>query len=96
MADLVNDLGERCRPRSIIVALWKRLRDEGRPASDPEGLALSVASDGADARVIVELDIDPVEHGALAEAARRRPPRLARLQRATTAAAGRERLDAMA
>ena len=59
MADLRNDLGQRGRPGSIeeaaqacnlvVVGFWKRLRDEGRPASDPQRLALRVASDDADA-----------------------------------------------
>lgn len=71
------------------------------PASDPQRLALPVASDDADGKAILagvidELGFDPVDNGALAEAGRRQQPGSPVYNVPLTAGGVRERLGAMA
>jgi 8-hydroxy-5-deazaflavin:NADPH oxidoreductase len=55
---------------------WMRLRDDGRPAGDPERLAIPLSSDDEEAKqtvagLIDQLGFDPVDAGTLAEGGRK-------------------------
>jgi predicted dinucleotide-binding enzyme len=55
---------------------WMRLRDDGRPAGDPERLAIPLSGDDAEAKrtvagLIDQLGFDPVDAGTLAEGGRK-------------------------
>ena len=55
---------------------WVRLRDDGRPAGDPERLGIPFSGDDAEAKRVVaelidELGFDPVDAGSLAEGGRK-------------------------
>jgi predicted dinucleotide-binding enzyme len=65
--------------KAFNTMFWERLRDEGRPAGDPDRLVMPIASDDEDAKAIVsgvidELGFDPVDTGALATGGRRQQP----------------------
>ena len=58
---------------------WQPLRDEGRPAGNPQRLAMPIASDDEEAKAVVsrlidELGFDAVDTGTLAEGGRRQQP----------------------
>jgi predicted dinucleotide-binding enzyme len=58
---------------------WTNLRDRGRPAGDPERVALPLAGDDAEAKKVVaalidELGFDPVDAGDLDSTASRMEP----------------------
>jgi 8-hydroxy-5-deazaflavin:NADPH oxidoreductase len=55
---------------------WTRLRDEGRPAGDPDRLGIPLSGDDEQAKRIVaelieQVGFDPVDAGTLAEGGRR-------------------------
>jgi hypothetical protein len=55
---------------------WMRLRDDGRPAGDPERLAVPLSGDDEEAKrtvagLIDQLGFDPVDAGTLAEGGRK-------------------------
>jgi 8-hydroxy-5-deazaflavin:NADPH oxidoreductase len=55
---------------------WMRLRDDGRPAADPERLAIPLSGDDEEAKrtvaeLIDQLGFDPVDAGTLAEGGRK-------------------------
>jgi predicted dinucleotide-binding enzyme len=55
---------------------WMRLRDDGRPAGDPERLGIPVSGDDAEAKrtvteLIDQIGFDPVDAGTLAEGGRK-------------------------
>jgi 8-hydroxy-5-deazaflavin:NADPH oxidoreductase len=54
---------------------WMRLRDDGRPAGDPERLGIPISGDDEDAKrtvaeLIDQIGFDPVDAGTLAEGGR--------------------------
>ena len=58
---------------------WDRLRDEGRPAGDPERLGIPISGDDAVAKRIVaqlieQIGFDPVDAGTLATGGRKHQP----------------------
>jgi predicted dinucleotide-binding enzyme len=60
------------------TVLWTRLRDAGRPAGDPERLAVFVAGDDPDARQVAaglasDAGFDAIDAGALREGRRLEP-----------------------
>ncbi|HEX3267822.1 MAG TPA: NAD(P)-binding domain-containing protein [Gaiellaceae bacterium] len=55
---------------------WKRLRDNGRPAGDPERLGIPISGDDDEAKQTVaalvdQIGFDPVDAGTLAEGGRK-------------------------
>jgi predicted dinucleotide-binding enzyme len=55
---------------------WMRLRDDGRPAGDPERLGIPISGDDEDAKrtvaeLIDQIGFDPVDAGTLAEGGRK-------------------------
>jgi 8-hydroxy-5-deazaflavin:NADPH oxidoreductase len=55
---------------------WMRLRDDGRPAGDPERLGIPISGDDAEAKrtvseLIDQIGFDPVDAGTLAEGGRK-------------------------
>jgi predicted dinucleotide-binding enzyme len=55
---------------------WKRLRDNGRPAGDPERLGIPISGDDDEAKqtvaaLIDQIGFDPVDAGTLAEGGRK-------------------------
>lgn len=65
--------------KAFNTMTWQRLRDEGRPAGDPQRLAMPIASDDEEAKAVVsqlidELGFDAVDTGTLAEGGRRQQP----------------------
>jgi 8-hydroxy-5-deazaflavin:NADPH oxidoreductase len=55
---------------------WRRLRDDGRPAGDPERLGIPISGDDAEAKrtvseLIDQIGFDPVDAGTLAEGGRK-------------------------
>lgn len=57
---------------------WKRIREDHRPAGDPDRLAVPVAGDDQDAKRVVfglvdQIGFDPVDAGTLAESRRQEP-----------------------
>jgi predicted dinucleotide-binding enzyme len=55
---------------------WTRLRDDGRPAGDPERIGIPISGDDAEAKrtvaeLIDEIGFDPVDAGTLAEGGRK-------------------------
>jgi len=57
---------------------WEHLRDAGRPAGDPQRLAIPIASDDMAAKQLVagladDLGFDPVDNGALADGRNQQP-----------------------
>jgi hypothetical protein len=55
---------------------WTHLRDDGRPAGDPERLGIPISGDDANAKrtvaeLIDEIGFDPVDAGTLAEGGRK-------------------------
>jgi predicted dinucleotide-binding enzyme len=64
--------------KAFNTMYWERLRDEGRPAGDPDRLAMPIASDDQEAKAVVarlidELGFDPVDTGTLADGRRQEP-----------------------
>lgn len=58
---------------------WMRLRDDGRPAGDPERLGIPISGDDAEAKrtvaaLIDQIGFDPVDAGTLAEGGRKHQP----------------------
>jgi EmrB/QacA subfamily drug resistance transporter len=58
---------------------WDRLRDDGRPAGDPERLGIPISGDDEDAKRIVaeligQIGFDPVDAGTLADGGRKHQP----------------------
>jgi 8-hydroxy-5-deazaflavin:NADPH oxidoreductase len=73
-------LQEHLRGARVVQAFnainWIRLRDDGRPAGDPERLGVSISGDDAEAtRTVAELidqiGFDPVDAGTLSEGGRK-------------------------
>jgi predicted dinucleotide-binding enzyme len=83
--------------KAFNTMVWRRLRDEGRPAGDPDRLAMPVASDDEEAKAVVshlidELGFDPVDTGTLADGGRRQQPGTPVYDQPITAAEARRRL----
>jgi 8-hydroxy-5-deazaflavin:NADPH oxidoreductase len=58
---------------------WMRLRDDGRPAGDPERLGIPISGDDEEAKrtvagLIDQIGFDPVDAGTLAEGGRKHQP----------------------
>lgn len=65
--------------KAFNAILWSRLRDDGRPAGDPERLGIPISGDGEEPKRIVatlidEIGFDPVDAGTLAEGGRKHQP----------------------
>jgi predicted dinucleotide-binding enzyme len=65
--------------KAFNAILWSRLRDDARPAGDPERLGIPISGDDEQAkqtvaRLIDEIGFDPVDAGTLAEGGRRHQP----------------------
>lgn len=81
-----------------VNTIWsERLAREGRPAGDPERLAIPVAGDDAEAKQIViglldDMGFDGVDNGHLEEGGRRQQPGTAVYNEPLTASEVRERL----
>jgi 8-hydroxy-5-deazaflavin:NADPH oxidoreductase len=65
--------------KAFNAILWSNLRDEGRPAGDPDRLGIPISGDDEEAKRIVaelidEIGFDPVDAGSLAEGGRRHQP----------------------
>jgi 8-hydroxy-5-deazaflavin:NADPH oxidoreductase len=71
-------------PRARVVKAfnairWDHLRDEGRPAGDPERVGIPISGDDAWAKQIVadlieQIGFDPVDAGTLAAGGRKHQP----------------------
>jgi predicted dinucleotide-binding enzyme len=64
--------------KAFNTIFWEHIRDRGRPAGDPERLAIPIAGDDAEAketvsRLIDEMGFDPVDAGSLADSWRQEP-----------------------
>jgi len=62
--------------KAFNAILWSRLRDEARPAGDPERLGVPISGDDEQAKetvaqLIDEIGFDPVDAGTLAEGGRK-------------------------
>ena len=65
--------------KAFNAILWSRLRDDGRPAGDPERLGIPISGDDEEAKQTVahlvdEIGFDPVDAGTLAEGGRKHQP----------------------
>ena len=65
--------------KAFNAILWSRLRDDGRPAGDPERLGIPISGDDEEPKRIVaalihEIGFDPVDTGTLAEGGRKHQP----------------------
>jgi hypothetical protein len=65
--------------KAFNAMYWERLRDEAKPAGDPERIGILIASDDADAKLTVaelidEIGFDAVDTGSLGEGGRRFQP----------------------
>ena len=65
--------------KAFNAILWTRLRDDGRPAGDPERLGIPISGDDEEAKETVahlvdEIGFDPVDAGTLAEGGRKHQP----------------------
>jgi 8-hydroxy-5-deazaflavin:NADPH oxidoreductase len=65
--------------KAFNAILWSRLRDDGRPAGDPERLGIPISGDDEESKRIVatlidEIGFDPVDAGMLAEGGRKHQP----------------------
>jgi predicted dinucleotide-binding enzyme len=65
--------------KAFNAILWSRLRDEGRPAGDPERLGIPISGDDEEgkrtvAELIDEIGFDAVDAGTLAEGGRKHQP----------------------
>jgi predicted dinucleotide-binding enzyme len=64
--------------KAFNTIYWEHIRDKGRPAGDPERLAIPIAGDDAEAKKLVsdlidEFGFDPVDGGRLADSYRQQP-----------------------
>jgi predicted dinucleotide-binding enzyme len=62
--------------KAFNAIYWQRLRDEGRPAGDPQRLGIPISGDDPQAKALVarlidEIGFDAVDAGTLAEGGRR-------------------------
>jgi predicted dinucleotide-binding enzyme len=62
--------------KAFNAILWSRLRDDARPAGDPERLGIPISGDDEQAKetvaqLIDEIGFDPVDAGTLAEGGRK-------------------------
>jgi hypothetical protein len=65
--------------KAFNAILWSRLRDDARPAGDPERLGIPISGDDEEAKetvaqLIDEIGFDPVDAGGLAEGGRKHQP----------------------
>jgi 8-hydroxy-5-deazaflavin:NADPH oxidoreductase len=65
--------------KAFNAILWTRLRDDARPAGDPERLGIPISGDDEEAKetvaqLIDEIGFDPVDAGGLAEGGRKHQP----------------------
>jgi predicted dinucleotide-binding enzyme len=65
--------------KAFNAILWSRLRDDGRPAGDPERLGIPISGDDKESKRIVatlidEIGFDPVDAGTLAVGGRKHQP----------------------
>jgi predicted dinucleotide-binding enzyme len=65
--------------KAFNAILWSRLRDDARPAGDPERLGIPISGDDNEAKrtvaqLIDEIGFDPVDAGTLAEGGRKHQP----------------------
>jgi 8-hydroxy-5-deazaflavin:NADPH oxidoreductase len=65
--------------KAFNAILWSRLRDDARPAGDPERLGIPISGDDEEAKetvaqLIDEIGFDPVDAGTLAEGGRKHQP----------------------
>jgi len=65
--------------KAFNAILWTRLRDDARPAGDPERLGIPISGDEEEAkrtvaRLIDDMGFDPVDAGTLAEGGRKHQP----------------------
>ena len=62
--------------KAFNAIVWTKLRDEGRPAGDPDRLGIPSSGDDEEAKrtlagLIAEIGFDPVDAGTLAEGGRK-------------------------
>jgi predicted dinucleotide-binding enzyme len=62
--------------KAFNAIVWTRLRDEGRPAGDPDRIGIPISGDDAEAKRVVaqlmdEIGFDAVDAGSLAEGGRK-------------------------
>ncbi|HEY3069049.1 MAG TPA: NADPH-dependent F420 reductase [Gaiellaceae bacterium] len=65
--------------KAFNAILWKRLRDDGRPAGDRERIGIAISGDDERAKrtvaeLIGQIGFDPVDAGTLAEGGRKHQP----------------------
>jgi predicted dinucleotide-binding enzyme len=65
--------------KAFNAILWTRLRDDARPAGDPERLGIPISGDDEEAKgtvagLIDDIGFDPVDAGALAAGGRKHQP----------------------
>jgi len=65
--------------KAFNAIVWTRLRDDGRPAGDPERLGIPISGDDEQAKrtvaeLIDEIGFDPVDAGTLARGGRKHQP----------------------
>jgi hypothetical protein len=65
--------------KAFNAILWKRLRDDGRPAGDRERIGIPISGDDERAKrtvaeLIDQIGFDPVDAGTLAEGGRKHQP----------------------
>jgi 8-hydroxy-5-deazaflavin:NADPH oxidoreductase len=64
--------------KAFNTIYWQRIRDEHRPAGDPDRLAVPVAGDDEEAKTLVsdlvdQIGFDPVDAGSLDDSVRQQP-----------------------
>jgi 8-hydroxy-5-deazaflavin:NADPH oxidoreductase len=64
--------------KAFNTIFWRHLRDRGRPAGDPARLAIPLASDDDEAKLVVaglidQIGFDPVDTGKLADGGAQEP-----------------------
>src|SRR3954470_15170561 len=64
--------------KAFNTILWEHIRDRGRPAGDPDRMAVPIAGDDAEAKRVVsalvdQIGFDPVDAGTLADSYRQQP-----------------------
>jgi predicted dinucleotide-binding enzyme len=84
--------------KAFNAILWSNLRDEGRPAGDPERLGIPISGDDEEAKrtvaeLIDEIGFDAVDAGTLAEGGRKHQPGAPAYTRGLPTAELRARLD---